>query len=1224
MSRRVDGDFRGSPRLTLKQRREAAKRCRSMALVLTLAILVLMTVLVVAFLSTVTLDRQATANYARSLQADSLALGALDQVVSQIQAEIADPANSTPIGAMYEPIGATNAVPQRTSSLAPIVTYSGKKVYNNAANFASTSLTTTPSANNRFVSMNRWYQPQLTLTTSGFPVPQWVLVARNGTYPTTWDPSLVNHALGNGNYVVGRYAYVVYDTSGLIDINVAGYPSSVPTGTAANKGALSWVDLTQLTNAINQSDVDNLIAWRNNSNVSTYASYATNWATNGFMQVAQGDTTFLSRQELIKYAQQATNAITGLSDWTNALPFLTTFSRELNGPTWGPATNGNSSYPYIANSTSTTFPSDLNPLVYNPKVVTSFVRNNGTTAIVGEPLMKYRFPLDKLALLEGATNGTSNVNADLIARYFGLDIAPLPGPYRHFIYPTTNPNYPHGLGTSITSGSSTGIMSLDDVAALPNNGYPGREPDFFELLQAGILSGSLGVHNFASGTVNTAYARSDFTYGYNNSHKAPSYRIPNGGTSLLVDPDTQTGYQILRIGANIIDQWHADNYPTTITSSFSFHGATWAGVDVYGICDLPYINALFVLAYNQAANYGTGSAIGPTIYICPQLWNPHQPSGATVGPSQFVLVTDSNHGAKNTGDAWSFYVQAPGVDEGSPYVFSGGTWYYNPYTQSYGSTNSPDNFFSTNVIAFSAQSTDYRDPNAITTAASTNVATGLWNSSPPVGAIQLSFPLPPSTMLAATAQNGMTNAPYILSRVAAANSITNAYPLNNGSLILNWAQATNTVNYYGQTNINTAGVATNSTGPAFNLPANSPVYQTSFSWNGVFAVEYLNPIDGNYYPYGTFEGLYNATNLETGFVSTLSPGMETNAATPAAPFSFAEGWMKSDPRTFRMGPGQKSEPDMTATAGVAIASLSLNPTNTASSATLTNTINNSVPFYGIGSSVPQPYRLDLWAVNDTNLTGLPTSPTIDNRYSYADPDGITRYGDAHYAYSSGGGYATPFLTGQPNNRPVILHRPFRSVGELGYVFRDDPWRTLDFSSPVSADAGLLDLFTISDGQVVTEHNGQKTMVVAGRVNPNTPYPSVLAAMMAGGTQNISGGSTLPGASALSLGNNVVAASSALPFMNRADFVSRIMTNTSSASLYLKTDREAIARSLAESFNTRTWNFLIDIVAQSGTYPPTANSLDNFVVGGERHYWLHVAIDRYTGQVVDRQLEEVSQ
>jgi hypothetical protein len=31
-----------------------------------------------------------------------------------------------------------------------------------------------------------------------------------------------------------------------------------------------------------------------------------------------------------------------------------------------------------------------------------------------------------------------------------------------------------------------------------------------------------------------------------------------------------------------------------------------------------------------------------------------------------------------------------------------------------------------------------------------------------------------------------------------------------------------------------------------------------------------------------------------------------------------------------------------------------------------------------------------------------------------------------------------------------------------------------------------------------------------------------------------------------------------------------------------------------------------------------------VVEGERRYWLHVAIDRYTGQVVDKQLEVVNE
>ena len=41
-------------------------------------------------------------------------------------------------------------------------------------------------------------------------------------------------------------------------------------------------------------------------------------------------------------------------------------------------------------------------------------------------------------------------------------------------------------------------------------------------------------------------------------------------------------------------------------------------------------------------------------------------------------------------------------------------------------------------------------------------------------------------------------------------------------------------------------------------------------------------------------------------------------------------------------------------------------------------------------------------------------------------------------------------------RPVMMNRPFRSVGEMAYAFRDQPFRTLNFSSASSPDAGLLD------------------------------------------------------------------------------------------------------------------------------------------------------------------------
>jgi hypothetical protein len=52
--------------------------------------------------------------------------------------------------------------------------------------------------------------------------------------------------------------------------------------------------------------------------------------------------------------------------------------------------------------------------------------------------------------------------------------------------------------------------------------------------------------------------------------------------------------------------------------------------------------------------------------------------------------------------------------------------------------------------------------------------------------------------------------------------------------------------------------------------------------------------------------------------------------------------------------------------------------------------------------------------------------------------------------------------------------------------------------------------------------------------------------------------------------------------------------------------------------------MIDVIAQSGRSPPNASSLTGFLVESERHYWVHVAIDRFTGLVVDKQIEVVNE
>src|SRR2546423_354513 len=119
--------------------------------------------------------------------------------------------------------------------------------------------------------------------------------------------------------------------------------------------------------------------------------------------------------------------------------------------------------------------------------------------------------------------------------------------------------------------------------------------------------------------------------------------------------------------------------------------------------------------------------------------------------------------------------------------------------------------------------------------------------------------------------------------------------------------------------------------------------------------------------------------------------------------------------------------------------------------------------------------------------------STSTRTGYADEDGIIRPADAAYPDPSvvTTGSSTPFYTADLAYHPIVLNRPFRSVAELGYAFRDLPWKTLDVFTQNSADAGLLDVFSITDEPAMT----------AGRVNLNTQQAPVLQSILAGAIWN---------------------------------------------------------------------------------------------------------------------------
>jgi hypothetical protein len=248
------------------------------------------------------------------------------------------------------------------------------------------------------------------------------------------------------------------------------------------------------------------------------------------------------------------------------------------------------------------------------------------------------------------------------------------------------------------------------------------------------------------------------------------------------------------------------------------------------------------------------------------------------------------------------------------------------------------------------------------------------------------------------------------------------------------------------------------------------------------------------------------------------------------------------------------------------------------------------------------------------------------------------------------------VTGNYSSRPTILHRPFRSVAELGYVFSDSPWRNLDLSFPESGDSPLLDVFCINE-------NTNPSGLVAGRVSLNSRQAPVLQTVLAGAILDKDAipvqSSTLSSSLAAVLAKQLVTRTSgSMPLTSRADLVgtptfsgppsgaTAALTANADPNLYysgfsgdvgivpgvngspvslIPRQRESVMRALTDAGTARVWNLMIDVIAQSGRYPGGAQDVTrDFIVEGERRYWLHVAIDRYTGKVLDEQLELVNE
>jgi len=1194
---------------------------RGMALVLVLTVVVLITILVAAFASVAMLERASSKNYAESLRAEEIARSGYANVVADMRLEILA-GSTTNAGApgFFMPrtnwtmvpqtnIALTNGMLVRITSPTPPLGYSSNTWFDTnqlPTNRASAVVSSTASRNGRRLTTSTWLAPRLIPTNSAAAIaafsnnlPRWTYVTRTGgrTLTDANASSASQSGLANTNYVTGRYAYAIYDTGGLLDANLAGADTNVLAASwVASKANQAFADLTQV--GLSQANIAALVQWRNAvSGVSSnsYSSYLRfSGPTNGFTVGALGDRQFFSRRDFLRYADA--------NGWPpDAIAAFTTFQRDPAAPGFFPTYDA---VTYRANSLSA-FPAtnsyrmaatDASAGNANPAFL-------GVTDASGNPAAKARFNLDRLLWLtrEGPIASLSTSNpiytaafsalgggpkaADFLAqgtsaniqKYFGLvwDGSPASwtgGPPT----PTTGE-----LGQQWVYCSPTGSLAArpSGIKTLAQSATENREPDLFELVRASILRGSLG---FATGdpnvssvdNPNAAFGEWERRFCFLNGIGMSEGKTCNT-RELRLDKDNklfhaEPKYQVARIVGNIVDQADPDSYPTSIRLNEEV---------IWGMEDLPLINGVGIFA----ARPPTGNVVTPNAnseYIHKwaniALWNPHSPSPAGAGPDTIRIVCRSG--------LYSFRMYSQGYYQSGTsgsYEFN---WLPNEFGRNFSLAPASIEF---PISAYAG----FREPSVITPNAATtsnDIKSEIKIGSVDLIGLHLGFMRRPENPRYAPQFAGV---PLLISG-ATPRTAENIVPLN----VLDFD--TRGLMPENGTSMNLELQYRDSGGRwrTYDVIYGFVPYWSQFGW-----VNYIVPGDANY-----------ATSMSNVIADSgaSTEGASVSRAIQASgqnPF-FDPAYIRIDPRTTRLNMGRVYSAQNKA----GRIDQTLAPTDAGN-----RSVYNDQTGFGENSAS----SLAGTFFFTPSAASKPGASMYANNYSefpdpanYSDPDLVQRWGD--------GGLRADNHPGSPGNfaaRPVILNRPFRNVGELGVVFRDMPWRTVDLLSVKSADSGLLEIFCVGE---------LSDQAVAGRINVNSAPPAVMRAMLSGADRMLNGTSTnlIPASSATNVVNTLVANRAASGPMESLSQISQWFAQTNAVSSDYpapKVQREAAMRALAGVGTTRPWNVLVDVVAQSGRLASgAANLSSDFIVEGQKRFWFQVSIDRLTGEVIASKVEPV--
>lgn len=1079
-----------------------------MALVVTLSLIVLVTIATMAFFARATANRAIESSRANQILAAQLSETAQDYVTGRLLQEMTNNAQALTANGLtvYQVTNAVGMVPQRLLAQPAMTNDTNfanlvRQSVSGADPNASGDSVATASQNGRTVGMNRWNAPLLNFG-SGFSainqLPNWIYVNRDGSVTGTASTN-----------AVGRFAYNAYLTGGLLDANVAGNPGLAGTNLQAIKGTLAGADLSVIPGITSPND---FVGWRNPGlSGPAYATAVTNAATNGFLNFSPKQ--LVSRQDLIRLARTGANGIS-----TNALPYLTHFSRTVNAPGWGPATPVGSTMDYAAQANAAT---STNRFFPNVRVKSVFTRRDGSEAKEGEPLVESRFPLEKLAWL-GKDGPVAPGIAATIQRDFGL------------AWDNTNKrwNYVGHVGNTV----QTSIKTLDQVAT------DNREPNFFELLKAGILSGSLGqgpVDN--EGTIGMSW------------HPAYSRSANNSARQGRLND-----YQIVQIAANVVDQQDADDIPTAISFDSGLPTGPFVGSE-----NLPYIYKLFTRMFRPSSGFNLGGgdiqpAYRPFVrgWLVPEIWNPNGNAAAAASRPMRIRQTAGNMriftkdrknaagnnipGASPYAGGNRFSLPAATSSSAQAVTFASGPTFASPFVLSGSANSTPEGNFNDSGFNWS----------------------GFW-----LGDIKD----PDGTIPGTTAAMLLEFA-----------GIPGFNPLQ----VSDWITAKSR---YGA-------------GPFFdqNVVLELEVDAGGGDWRTVQRLQGPNAQSGgSTFYFFDWQGL---DFTETDRVSATSG---------------SHALVFSDPRSQRFGMSALDNLFQTRTSGTRFLGTlrsplcldrnNVNPSANGRFTRATGTFPYAAPNSGTWTEAAFPI-----AALCENLT------TSGARIG--DADGILRPGDGRLATAAGYD-ALGDGANAVSARPVILNRAFRSAAEMGYAFRDQPWKSLDFFSSESADSGLLDLFCVKE---CTSPQS------AGTIDLNSAPAAVLQSLLSNTDTGIAGTDLFDSTQALTLAQALRAAVISSPLAHPGALASATASLTNAAfpstrEASIKGRRESVARSLAAVGQTRTWSLLIDVIAQTGRFAPSlAPSAQTFIVEGESRAWVSSSLDRITALPVSVNYETVSE